>query len=370
MAILGRDNFDHVGLYYAQKPWPKSLGKEQPHLSVNTISDQTFSTDQIAIAEKFPDLVTRVGKSKHHVVKTTFHKNLVAKQQKGRRIPINLQDRVEKELQKLTKEGHIVKLNSCSDEFFISPIVITVKKDDTIKLALDSKIINKSIHKNKYQMPNIENLMDSVGEHLACSKDKNAPAWFSSLDLKYAYSQLKLHPDTSKHCNFNIVGGKATGTYRFLTGFYGLTDMPAEFQKAIDNPLINLSNTFCFLDDILIASRGTKEEHMALVNACLKRINDENLAISLKKCKIAVNEIEWLGYKIDSSGYKPLESKVRSIIELPEPTTFRILKQFMGAVQHIKKHIKSLAKLCAPLRSLLSTTNSNGPTNIQMRSNC
>ena len=250
---------------------------------MNTISDQTFTTDQIAIAEKFPDLVTRVGKSKHHIVKTTFHKNVVAKQQKGRRIPINLQDRVEKELQKLTKEGHIVKLNSCSDEFFISPIVITVKKDDTIKLALDSKIINKSIHKNKYQMPNIENLMDSVGEHLACSNDKNAPAWFSSLDLKYAYSQLKLHPDTSKHCNFNIVGGKATGTYRFLTGFYGLTDMPAEFQKAIDNTLINLRNTFCFLDDILIASRGTKEEHMALVNACLKRINEENLAISLKK---------------------------------------------------------------------------------------
>ena len=118
-------------------------------------------------------------------------------------------------------------------------------------------------------MPNIENLMDSVGEHLACSTDKNAPAWFSSLDLKYAYSQLKLHPDTSKHCNFNIVGGRATGTYRFLTGFYGLTDMPAEFQKAIDNTLINLPNTFCFLDDILIASRGTKEEHMALVNACL-----------------------------------------------------------------------------------------------------
>ena len=28
LAILGRNNFDHLGLYYAQKPWPKSLGKE------------------------------------------------------------------------------------------------------------------------------------------------------------------------------------------------------------------------------------------------------------------------------------------------------------------------------------------------------
>ena len=32
-----------------------------------------------------------------------------------------------------------------------------------------------------------------------------------------------------------------TGTYRFQTGFYGLTDMPAEFQKATDYTIINLS---------------------------------------------------------------------------------------------------------------------------------
>ena len=228
-------------------------------------------------------------------MKTNFHPNMVPKHQKGRRIPVNLQDRVEKELQKLIKEGHITKLDACSDEYFISPIVITVKRDDSIKLALDSKLINKSIHKNKYQMPNIDNLLDNVGEQLNRSKEDNTQVWFSSIDLKYAYSQLKLHPDTSKHCNFNIVGGRATGTYRFLTGFYGLTDMPAEFQKAIDNTLMNLSNTFCFLDDILIASRGTKTEHMTLVNNCLQRLDDENLAISLRKCKIAQNEIEWLG---------------------------------------------------------------------------
>ena len=48
----------------------------------------------------------------------------------------------------------------------MSPIVITVKKDQSIKLALDSKVLNKSIHKNKYQTPNIEVLIDSVSQHL------------------------------------------------------------------------------------------------------------------------------------------------------------------------------------------------------------
>ena len=55
-------------------------------------------------------------------------------------------------------------MNNCSDQYFISPIVITVKRDQTIKLALDSKTLNKSKHKNKYQMPNIETLMDTISQ--------------------------------------------------------------------------------------------------------------------------------------------------------------------------------------------------------------
>ena len=48
--------------------------------------------------------------------------------------------RVTAELDRLQKEGHIKKVSSCSDEHLISLIVITVKKDQSIKLALDSKV--------------------------------------------------------------------------------------------------------------------------------------------------------------------------------------------------------------------------------------
>ena len=58
--------------------------------------------------------------------------------QKVRRVPVNSKPRVTVELDRLQKEGHIEKLSSCSDEHFISPIVITVKKDQCMKLALDS----------------------------------------------------------------------------------------------------------------------------------------------------------------------------------------------------------------------------------------
>ena len=145
--IIGRDLFTTLGLAVVQQQ-PEN-GK-----CVNNINTST----------QFPHLVSRIGLSKTHVAKSKFHQKFTAKHQK--RVPINLQPRVSEELERLQTEGHIKKLSSCSDEHFISTIVITVKKDQSIKLALDSKVLNKAIHKNKYQMPNIDMLIDTISQHL------------------------------------------------------------------------------------------------------------------------------------------------------------------------------------------------------------
>ena len=77
-------------------------------------------------------------------------------------------------------------------------------------------------------MPNLENLLDMVAEKLDSS---NGEAWYSTLDMTYAHGQVPLHLLTAKLCNFQIIGGESTWTYRFVTGFYGLTVMPTEFQN-------------------------------------------------------------------------------------------------------------------------------------------
>ena len=105
-------------------------------------------------------------------------------------------------------------------------------------------------------MRNIGILIDSNSQHINDS-NQGDNVYFSTIDLKYAYSQLKLHPDTSCHCNFNIICGDSTGTYRFKAGFYCLTDMPAVFQKAMDYKLVALAHTYCFLDDIIVVSKDS-----------------------------------------------------------------------------------------------------------------
>ncbi len=104
------------------------------------------------------------------------------------------------------------------------------------------------------------------------------------LDLRYAYGQVPLSPETGQQCNFSIVGGQATGTYRFKTGFFGLANMPADFQQTLDMILNDMPNVHAFINDILIVSCGSKEDHIKLVDQALHSLDQANMSLKLSKC--------------------------------------------------------------------------------------
>ena len=205
-------------------------------------------------------------------------------------------------------------------------------------------------------MPNIDSLIDSISQHInlnGSNQDKNV--YLSTIDLKYAYSQLNLHPDTSRPCNFNIFCCDTTDTYRFETGFYGLTDMPTEIQKAMDYTLVGLTNTFCFLDDIIVVNKGSVESHIKYFYKCLQKLDADNLRINLSKCHIAnaKHQINWLGFTFSKYDVRPIESKTAAIAEIKAPKTLKQLRSFLGSVYHLSKFIPNLAKICHPIRPLL-----------------
>ena len=51
--------------------------------------------------------------------------------------------------------------------------------------------------------------MDMIADKI---DGKEGEVLFSSVDMKYAYGQIPLDESTAKHCNFQIIGGKSTGT--------------------------------------------------------------------------------------------------------------------------------------------------------------
>ena len=66
-------------------------------------------------------------------------------------------------------------------------------------------------------MPNIGTFNQSNSKQISAPASQSTK-YFSTLDLKYAYNQLKLDSNTPNTCNFNIIVGDMKGTNRFQTG--------------------------------------------------------------------------------------------------------------------------------------------------------
>ena len=206
-------------------------------------------------------------------------------------------------------------------------------------------------------MPNLSELLDSAAQ-ITTAKTEGT-VWFTSLDLKYAFSQLPLDESVSKHCNFSIVCGEFTGTYRFKTGSYGLTDMPKEFQKAMDNTIQEIQEVFGFLDDMLIVSKGSVTEHNETVDKVLSRLDKEGFALKLSKCEFLKTKLAWLGFEIDETGVRPKHSKIEAVMALQPPKSLKQLRSFMGILNHMSRFIPNLQMQnhTEPLRPSLKADN-------------
>ena len=136
---------------------------------------------------------------------------------------------------------------------------------------------------------------------------------------------MPLQSITAKHSKFQIVGGESTGTYGLVTGFYSLLVMPTEFQKVMELLLAKLREVFVFIDVILIVTKGTKSEHLDKVQEILKVMNEAKLQLKAGICKLANQEIEWLDFKLTSSGISPVNTKVHGISDKLRPTNLKEL---------------------------------------------
>ena len=165
------------------------------------------------IFNKFPDLFEN-----NDTIKDT-ERNIQLKpghypvKQKARPIPLHLQEDIGRELEKLIKSGHLEKVEDVDEDCFVSPVVITVKNDKSVKIALDSRKLNDSCIKMRPHMPNVEELSNQVSVEI--TRYQTLQLFISKFDLDYAYGQMKLSEKTSRQCAFALTGGKFSGYYRF-----------------------------------------------------------------------------------------------------------------------------------------------------------
>ena len=277
--------------------------------------DDNNQSEKRQIVEKFPDLFKNNTTIKDAEINIQLKPGHHPVKQKARPILLHLQEAVGKEIEKLTKSGHLERVKQVDEDCFVSPVVITVKNDKSVKIALDSRKLNDSCIKVRPHMPNMEELLNQISVEI--TKDRLKELMMSKIDLDYAYGQMMLSEETSRQCVFAITGGNFSGYYRFKKGFYGLADIPTIFQEKIDRTLEYC--TPAWLDDIIVVTRGDQKDQKKKLFDVLKKLEDAGYRASEKKSEFFQNKMKRLGHEIDEEGIKPNKEKVKAILDLKHP---------------------------------------------------
>lgn len=107
-----------------------------------------------------------------------------------------------------------------------------------------------------------------------------------------------------------------------------------------------------YFDDVLM-SATSRPELLARVRTVLSRFQQVGLTVKKEKCHIAVPQVEFLGFLIDSVGLHPTTSKTKAIHEAPTPTSKAELQAFLGLLNFYTIFLRYKASVVEPLHWLL-----------------
>uniref|UniRef100_A0A0K0G393 Reverse transcriptase domain-containing protein n=1 Tax=Strongyloides venezuelensis TaxID=75913 RepID=A0A0K0G393_STRVS len=209
-----------------------------------------------------------------------------------------------------------------------------INKDLIESSRIDFRRINSLIEAQSHHIPRIQNFLnEAAGKRL-----------YSTFDLKSGFHQIALDASSRKLASF--VTHQGIFSYKVMP--MGLTGSPDAFQRIMETVLFGLTNTFVYIDDILTAS-DNELEHLENIEAILKRIEENDVKISLKKSSFGLFQINYLGYTIDFHGIKPHKDKILALANKKSPTTAKEVKSFIRAASYFRRHIANFAHNAKPL---------------------
>ena len=121
------------------------------------------------------------------------------------------------------------------------PIVLVKKKDGTIRMCVDYRRLNSFSHVDAYPMPQVDDLIDRLGD----------AKYISTLDLSWGCWQVLVRESDQPKIAFTT----PYGLFQFRVMPFRLQSAPATFQRMMDILLADAGEfAVAYLDDVVIHS--------------------------------------------------------------------------------------------------------------------
>ncbi|GJR03740.1 putative reverse transcriptase domain-containing protein [Tanacetum coccineum] len=229
-----------------------------------------------------------------------------------------------------------------------APVLFVKKKDGSLRMCIDYRELNKLTVKNRYPLLRIDDLFDQL----------QRLQFFSKIDLRSGYHQLRVHEDDIPKTTFR----NRYGHFEFTVMPFGLTNAPAVFMDLMNRVcrpyLDNL--VIVFIDDILIYS-NTREEHVEHLSLVLGLLKKEKLYAKFSKCEFWVREVQLLRHVINGNGIHVDPSKIEAVKNWKAPKTPTEVRSFLGLVGYYRRFIENFSKISKSFTILTQKSLPDGP---------
>ena len=187
-----------------------------------------------------------------------------------------------------------------------APILFIKKKDGSLHLAVDYRGLNKITKKDRYPLLLIPDLLDHL--HSTCV--------FTKLDLHGTYNLVCIVDSDEWKTTFRTW----YGSYEFQVMHYGLTNVPASFQRFMNEVFKDMLDVsvVVYLDNILVYS-DNPDDHVKHIHQVLKHLCTNDLFIKVDKCDFGVDTTNFLGFIVSPDGLKMDDAKIQVIHDWPAP---------------------------------------------------
>ena len=256
-----------------------------------------------------------------------------------RKTPIEYQEKISKELDSLEAQGAIIKVTEPTE--WVNSMTYPVKPDGDLRICIDCKDLNKSIIREHYKPPTLEEITHKlIGAKV-----------FSKVDAYKGFFAYRLDYESSLKTTFNTIPTK--GRYRCLKMPMGARCSQDAFQMKMDEILEGLQGVIAIHDDITIYGKD-EEEHDKNMIAFMDRAAQKGLTLNSKKCHIKQKSVSFFGVTFGEDGMSPDPKKIQGIVDMPSPRDTTQLQSFLGMVNFMHPFIPHLSANTAPLRQLLA----------------